>query len=49
MKLVVAIIQPDKLDEVRQALIDAEIGRITISRVSGHGQFEPLPVVSRVQ
>jgi nitrogen regulatory protein P-II 1 len=40
MKLIVAIIQPDKLDEVHQALIDAEIFRITVSRVTGHGQQE---------
>jgi nitrogen regulatory protein P-II 1 len=38
MKLITAIIQPDKLDAVREALIAAEITRITISRVSGHGQ-----------
>ena len=38
MKLVVAIIQPDKLDEVHKALIDAEIFRITVSRCTGHGQ-----------
>jgi nitrogen regulatory protein P-II 1 len=38
MKLVIAIIQPDKLDEVHQALIDAEIFRITVSRCTGHGQ-----------
>lgn len=38
MKLVTAIIQPEKLDAVREALIAAEITRITISRVSGHGQ-----------
>jgi nitrogen regulatory protein P-II 1 len=40
MKLVIAIIQPDKLDEVHQALIAAEIFRITVSRVTGHGQQE---------
>ena len=40
MKLVIAIIQPDKLDPVRQALIDAEITRITVSRVTGHGRQE---------
>jgi nitrogen regulatory protein P-II 1 len=40
MKLIVAIIQPDKLDEVHQALIAAEIFRITVSRVTGHGQQE---------
>ncbi len=38
MKLVTAIIQPDKLDDVREALIAAEITRITVSRVSGHGR-----------
>jgi len=40
MKLIIAIIQPDKLDEVHQALIAAEIFRITVSRVTGHGQQE---------
>ena len=38
MKLITAIIQENKLDQVREALIEAEIGRITVSRVSGHGQ-----------
>ena len=38
MKLITAIIRENKLDQVRQALIDAEITRITVSRVSGHGQ-----------
>jgi len=42
MKLVTAIIQPDKLDEVRQALIDAEIGRVTVSRCTGHGRTEDI-------
>ncbi|MBN2008024.1 P-II family nitrogen regulator [candidate division KSB1 bacterium] len=38
MKLITAIIQEDALDAVRQALIEAEITRITVSRVSGHGR-----------
>jgi len=38
MKLITAIIREEKLDEVRQALIDAEIERISVSRISGHGQ-----------
>jgi len=38
MKLIIAIIQPDKLDEVREALLAAEITRITVNRVAGHGQ-----------
>ena len=40
MKLITAIIQEDKLDEVREALIAAEIGRITVIRVDGHGRQE---------
>jgi len=38
MKLITAIIRENKLDLVREALIDADITRITVSRVSGHGQ-----------
>lgn len=38
MKLVTAIIQPDKLDAVRESLISAGITRITVSRVTGHGK-----------
>lgn len=38
MKLVTAIIQPDKLDEVREALIDARVTRITVGMVSGHAR-----------
>jgi nitrogen regulatory protein P-II 1 len=40
MKLITAIIQPDKLDEVREALIRAEITRISVSRCTGHGRQE---------
>jgi nitrogen regulatory protein P-II 1 len=40
MKLITAIIQPDKLDEVREALIKAEIFRITVSRCTGRGRAE---------
>jgi nitrogen regulatory protein P-II 1 len=38
MKLITAIIRENQLDQVREALIEAEITRITVSRVSGHGQ-----------
>jgi nitrogen regulatory protein P-II 1 len=38
MKIVTAIIREVQLDKVREALIQAEITRITVSRVSGHGQ-----------
>lgn len=40
MKLVTAIIQPDKLDEVREALVKKEIYRITVSRCAGRGRAE---------
>jgi len=38
MKMVTAIVREEKLDQVREALIEAEITRITVSRVSGHGR-----------
>ena len=38
MKLITAIIREAQLDQVREALIEADIKRITVSRVSGHGQ-----------
>ena len=40
MKLIIAIIQPDKLDEVHHALIKEEVFRITVSRCTGHGQAQ---------
>ncbi len=42
MKFITAIIQPDVLHQVHQALIDAEISRITVSRCTGHGQQEDI-------
>ncbi|MBW1895614.1 MAG: transcriptional regulator [Desulfobacterales bacterium S7086C20] len=37
MKLITAIIREEMLDQVREALIAAKIERITVCRVSGHG------------
>lgn len=37
MKIVVAIIRPEKLNEVLEALYRAEVRGLTISRVRGHG------------
>ena len=37
MKLVVAIVRPEKLNEVLEALYRAEVRGLTISRVQGHG------------
>ena len=38
MKLIVAIIQPHRLDEVKKALYDADVNLITVSEVLGHGR-----------
>ena len=37
MKLITAIIREYQLDQVRESLMAAGISRITVSRVSGHG------------
>jgi nitrogen regulatory protein P-II 1 len=37
MKLVVAIVRPEKLNEVLESLYRAEVRGLTISRVRGHG------------
>jgi len=38
MKLITAIINKNKLEEVREALIEKQITRITVGRVSGRGR-----------
>jgi nitrogen regulatory protein P-II 1 len=38
MKLIVAIIQPNKLEEVKSELTKNEIYRLTVSDVQGYGQ-----------
>jgi len=38
MKYIVAIIQPDRLDEVIEALTEAEINLMTVSDVMGRGR-----------
>ena len=38
MKMVMAIIKPFKLDEVREALTDAGIEGMTVSEVKGYGR-----------
>lgn len=37
MKLITAIVRPDRLDAVKTALFEAEVTGLTISRVAGHG------------
>lgn len=38
MKLITAVIREVQLNQVHEELIKADIKRITVSRVSGHGQ-----------
>ena len=44
MKLITAIIRETQLDAVREALIEADITRITVSMVSGHGQQQNVEI-----
>ncbi|HET7601253.1 MAG TPA: P-II family nitrogen regulator [Gemmatimonadales bacterium] len=37
MKLIIAIIRPDRLNDVLEALYRAEVRGLTVSRVMGHG------------
>lgn len=47
MKLVTAIIQPDRLDEVKQELYNVEVNLITVSEVLGHGRQKGVTEVYR--
>jgi nitrogen regulatory protein P-II 2 len=38
MKMIIAIIQPHRLEEVKQALYAAEVNLLTVSEVLGHGR-----------
>lgn len=38
MKLVIAIIQPHRLEDVKKALYAADVNLITVSEVLGHGR-----------
>jgi len=38
MKLIIAIIKPDRLEAVKQELYKAEVNLITVSEVLGHGR-----------
>jgi len=37
MKLIVAVIRPEKLNDVLEALFEADVRGITVARVEGHG------------
>ena len=38
MKLIIAIVKPFKLDEVREALVSAGVEGLTVSEVKGYGR-----------
>jgi nitrogen regulatory protein P-II 1 len=47
MKLIIAIIQPDKLEEVKDALYKQEVNLITVSEVLGHGRQKGVTEIYR--
>jgi nitrogen regulatory protein P-II 2 len=47
MKLVIAIIQPQKLEEVKEELYKEEINLMTVSEVLGHGRQKGVTEVYR--
>jgi nitrogen regulatory protein P-II 1 len=47
MKLIIAIIQPHRLEEVKEALYKEDVNLITISEVLGHGRQKGVSEVYR--
>lgn len=47
MKLIIAIIQPHKLEDVKQALYAADVNLITVNEVLGHGRQKGIAEVYR--
>lgn len=47
MKLIIAIIQPHKLEDVKAELYNAEVNLITVSEVLGHGRQKGVTEVYR--
>jgi nitrogen regulatory protein P-II 2 len=47
MKLVIAIIQPDKLEHVKEELYKVEINLLTVSEVLGHGRQKGVTEIYR--
>ncbi len=47
MKLIIAIIQPHRLEEVKEELYKAEVNLITVSEVLGHGRQKGITEVYR--
>jgi len=47
MKLIIAIIQPHQLEEVKEELYKADVNLITVSEVLGHGRQKGITEVYR--
>jgi nitrogen regulatory protein P-II 2 len=47
MKYIIAVIQPDRLDEVVEALTEAEINLMTVSDVMGRGRQKGVAEIYR--
>jgi nitrogen regulatory protein P-II 2 len=47
MKLIIAIIQPYKLEEVKEELYRADVNLITVSEVLGHGRQKGVTEIYR--
>jgi nitrogen regulatory protein P-II 1 len=47
MKYIIAVIQPNKLEEVKQSLEDAEIHLMTVSTVLGRGRQKGITEIYR--
>ena len=47
MKLIIAIIQPYKLEEVKEELYKADVNLLTVSEVLGHGRQKGVTEVYR--
>jgi len=47
MKLIIAIIQPHRLEDVKKALYDADVNLVTVLPVLGHGRQKGVTEVYR--
>jgi nitrogen regulatory protein P-II 2 len=47
MKLIMAIVRPIKLDEVRAALVDLDVDGLTVSETRGYGPQRGLTEIHR--
>lgn len=47
MKLIIAIIKPERLEEVKKKLYHAEVNLLTVSEVLGHGRQKGVTEVYR--